>query len=299
MLEETKKIILDALKNNTRNTHDLAVYAFTNENLKDCLKETKGKDALSICSSGDQYLNLVGSNFKNIDLIDINPLTEYYTLGIKQALILAFNYEDFQKIITILFKKSKNLEIEKKILQYLLNFMPLKYQIFWQEIFAYYLNLQEIYQREISLFQILTQDYYFDLEEIKFFNNYLQGQEEYEQVKQNLSTIHYSFTLNNILTLETKKAYDLIICSNILEYTYHPNLDLKKLRDLYRHLRQLLKEEGMIEATYIYSLYTKGELRSFPIGGTNITGRELIKEELKLIPNYRDQDQNAVLILRK
>ena len=75
--------------------------------------------------------------------------------------------------------------------------------------------------------------------------------------------------------------------------------EIKKLRDLYRHLRQLLKEEGMIEATYIYSLYTKGELRSFPIGGTNITGRELIKEELKLIPNYRDQDQNAILILRK
>ena len=61
----------------------------------------------------------------------------------------------------------------------------------------------------------------------------------------------------------------------------------------------MLNEKGIIYADYIYGLYQDNELRTFPIGGTNITGRELLKEEMKLVPNYRDYDQNAILILRR
>ena len=83
MIEETKKIILNALKNNTRE-NTKTVYAFTNENMRDYLKGINNECTLSICSSGDQYFNLVGLNAKEIDLVDTNFLTEYYTLGIKQ-----------------------------------------------------------------------------------------------------------------------------------------------------------------------------------------------------------------------
>lgn len=298
MLEEVKKVILNALQTNDRSRNNLAVYAFTNENIKAYLEGINGKSTLSICSSGDQYLNLIGNNFEDIDLIDMNPLTEYYTLGIKQALILGFSYEEYLKVITLLFKKPAK-ELEKEILEYLLKWMLPKYQIFWQEIFNYYFKLQEKYQREISLLQILTQDYYFDLDEIIFLNHYLEGKEKYERTKHNLLSVNSNFILGNILNYESSKKYDLILCSNILEYFYHPNLDIKRLHQLYQPLLNMLNEQGIIYADYIYGLYQDKELRTFPIGGANITGRELLKEEIKLIPNYRGKDQNAVLILRR
>lgn len=298
MLEEVKKVILNALQTNDRSRNNLAVYAFTNENIKAYLEGIKGRSALSVCSSGDQYFNLIGQNFLDIDLIDINPLAEYYALGIKQALILGFSYEEYLKIITLLFKKPAK-ELEKEILEYLLKWMSPKYQIFWQEIFNYYFKLQEKYQREISLLQILTQDYYFDLEEIIFLNHYLEGKEKYEKTKHNLLSVNSNFILGNILSYESSKKYDLILCSNILEYFYHPNLDIKRLHQLYQPLLNMLNEQGIIYADYIYGLYQDKELRTFPIGGANITGRELLKEEIKLIPNYRGKDQNAVLVLRK
>ena len=298
MLEEVKKVILNALQTNDRSRNNLAVYAFTNENIKAYLEGIKGKSALSVCSSGDQYFNLIGQNFLDIDLIDINPLAEYYALGIKQALILGFSYEEYLKVITLLFKKPAK-ELEKEILEYLLKWMSPKYQIFWQEIFNYYFKLQEKYQREISLLQILTQDYYFDLDEIIFLNHYLEGKEKYERTKHNLLSVNSNFILGNILNYESSKKYDLILCSNILEYFYHPNLDIKRLHQLYQPLLNMLNEQGIIYADYIYGLYQDKELRTFPIGGANITGRELLKEEIKLIPNYRGKDQNAVLILRR
>lgn len=298
MLEEVKKVILNALQTNDRSRNNLAVYAFTNENIKAYLEGINGSSALSVCSSGDQYFNLIGQNFLDIDLIDINPLAEYYALGIKQALILGFSYEEYLKVITLLFKKPAK-ELEKEILEYLLKWMLPKYQIFWQEIFNYYFKLQEKYQREISLLQILTQDYYFDLDEIIFLNHYLEGKEKYERTKHNLLSVNSNFILGNILNYESSKKYDLILCSNILEYFYHPNLDIKRLYQLYQPLLNLLNEQGIIYADYIYGLYQDRELRTFPIGGANITGRELLKEEIKLIPNYRGKDQNAVLVLRK
>ena len=300
MIEELKQSILNALKNNTRKINDFAVYAFTNECIDEYLKKLTGTNALSVCSSGDQYLNLIGYNFKNINLIDINPLTEYYALGIKRALILGFSFEDYQKIITILFKRNpKDLKLEEQILRYILKFMTSKYKRFWQEIFDFYLKLQTIYQRKITLMQIITQDYYFDLEEITYYNNYLKSKNIYEHIKWNLTKISTSFTLGNLLDYQDNQKYDLILCSNILEHVYCPTLNIQKLKEIYTSLIDLLTENGLLFAAYIYSLYVDGEIRNFPIGGTDITGRDLLKEEMLLLPSYKGTDKNAVLVLRK
>ena len=299
MLKETKTNIKNALMNNERKTNDLSVYAFTNENIKDYLKGVEGNIALAICSSGDQYLNLIHQNFNHIDLIDTNPLTEYYALGIKKALILGFNYEEYLKAIKILLKDSDNQDLEKKILNYLLNFMEPKYRTFWQEIFSYYFSLQKLYQRKITLLQILTQEYYFDLTEIKFLNAYLYKKENYDLVRKSLKNTILSFTLGSILNFHSEEKYDLILCSNIIEYIYDPNLDIKKLHQLFAGLLTLLNKDGLIYANYIYGLYQDQELRSFLIGGANITGRELLKEEIKLVPNAYGQAQNGILILRR
>lgn len=82
MIKDIQDLILNALKN--KQYSSFQVYAFTNENIKGYLKRIKGDNVLSICSSGDQYLNLLNHGFSNIDLVDINPLTEYYALGISK-----------------------------------------------------------------------------------------------------------------------------------------------------------------------------------------------------------------------
>lgn len=300
MINELKQTILNALKNNNRSTYQKAVYAFTNECVDEYLKNVKGNSALSICSSGDQYLNLIGYNFKNIKLIDINDLTEYYVLGIKQALILGFSFEDYQKITSLLFKRNhKDLKLEEKILTYILKFMPLKYQIFWQEIFSYYLKLQAIYERDLTIMQIITQDYYFDLDEITYYNNYLKSKEMYNYIKDNLLKTSVSFTLGNILDYKSDEKYDLILCSNVLEYLYLPNLNITKLKKVYEPLQAQLTENGQLYAAYIYGLYQDNEIRSFPIGGIDITGRELLKENILLVPSFKGEDKNGVLILKK
>ncbi len=297
MLEHVKQIILNALIYNERD-NDEGVYTFTNENIKDYLKDRSGAKALSIAGSGDQYFNLVLKGFMDIDLVDINPLVEYYIKGIKEVIIKRYTYEQFLDLMTKLLKKV-SLEQERQIFYALLKDMPLKYRIFWQEIFSYYQTLQEKYQRKIGLFQILTQDYYFSLEEIRFFNTYLENKEQYEILRSKLDTIKSSFVHTNLFCYHPLCHYDLILCSNILEYTYHPNLNIQVLHTLFQPLIGLLNDNGMIYASYIYHFYMNQEVKNFPIGGSVITARELLREELLFVPSIHPREQDAVLVLRK
>lgn len=298
MIKDIQDLILNALKNKQYSRSQ--VYAFTNENIKGYLKRIKGDNVLSICSSGDQYLNLLNHGFSNIDLVDINPLTEYYALGIKQTLIAIFSYEEYIKIITLLFKSRKNItNEEKQIFKILLKRMSPKYRNFWSLIFEFYLQLQTQYKKDITLFQILTQDYYFNLEEIKFYNEYLSNEQDYEKVRNRMNQVQVTFTKTNILNFQEEKEYDLILCSNILEHLYYPELDINKLKEMYHNLKEHLTPNGKIYASYIYSLYTNGEIRTYPIGGTDITGRNLLKEEMLLISSYHPYEQNGILVLRK
>ena len=299
LLKEVKSIILNALEKNSRTTNTLSVYAFTNENISGYLKDVNGDIALSVCSSGDQYLNLVCRGFSEIDLVDTNPLTEFYTLGIKQALVLGFSFENYFKILSFLFKNRKYDVIEEKVLFFLLDFMEEKYFLFWKEVFNYYISLQHVYHRDITLFQILTQDYYFDLDEIIFYNAYMQDQEKFQKVKRNVCQIKTSFTLDNLFSYQGDKLYHLILCSNILEHTYLPNCDIKRLKELFSSLIHQLYDEGVLFASYIYHLYRDECVKNYPIGGFDIRARELLKEEVLVVPSLRKQNKDGILVLRR
>ncbi len=298
MIEELNQSILNALKNNIRTPNPYSVYAFTNECISKYLKGITGFSALSICSSGDQYLNLIYQDFKRINLIDINPLANYYALGIKEALILAFSYEDFKKVITFLFKSNKNnFKLEEQIFNLILKHMLPPYQAFWKPIFKYYTTLQSVYKKDITLFQIITKDSYFSLEEITYYNYYLQTESIYNYIKQNLLKINKSFVLTDLLEYKTNEKYDLILCSNILEYQYLPDINIIGLKKLFEPLKSNLTAKGQIYAAYMYNLYQDGEIRNFPIGGLNITSRELLREKLLLVPSYKKRSENGILIL--
>lgn len=300
-----KLLILESLKDNKQIDSNFQVYAFTNENIGEYLSKLELKEknkVLSVCSSGDHLFNLKVLSIKDIDLIDINPLTEYYVLGLRKSMILTYSFSEYREIINFLYKNNKeDIEKEKSILYNLLNYMPKKYQIFWSQIFDYYFELQEKYHSKIKLLQILTLDYYFNLEEITFYNKYLQKESEYLKLKKALLEGEINFINKSIFDINSSDVYDLILCSNALEHTCIPELNINKLKELYNNLINSLRGEGIILASYIYGFYNKYEksYRSFPIGGSDITDRELLKEELLYIDSYHRSDKDAVLILHK
>lgn len=302
LVQIIKQIILQALNSNLYNKD--AVYAFTNENIAGYLesqKIEKSAKVLSICSGGDHLLNLGVKNVLNVDLVDTNPMTEYFTLGIKIPLVLAYSFEEFKLVLDFLFKsRNYDLKLEREILYSLLPLMNLKYKMFFKEIFDYYFSLQEQYHGSIKLMQILTTDYYFNMDEITFYNLYLQSESNYNTLRNMILKMNISFRQVNIFAVNENNTYDLVLCSNAIEHTYTPDCDINKLKMLFLNLNSSLKNDGVIMATYIYSFYStvREEYKSFPINGTDITDRELLKEELIMIDSYR-KDKDAVLVLRK
>lgn len=301
-LLEIKQIILTVIKDNLK-INDFAlnknqVYVFTNENIAGYIRDLDlngGVNALSVCSGGDHLLNLGVKDVLDVDLVDINPITEYFTLGIKLPLILAYSYEGFKKVIEFLFKsKIYNLTLERKILYGLLAFMPTKYKLFFKKIFDYYFALQDKYQAPVKLMQILTTDYYFNLEEITFYNLYLQSEESYNRLKANIRKMNLSFQLGSIFD------YDLVLCSNALEHIYIPECDMAKLKAKFAKLKNSLTDDGKIIATYMYGFYDKASdsYENYPIKGTDIYLREVLKEELILLDSYK-KSKDAVLVLKK
>lgn len=306
LVAEVKKLILEVLEDKAKlnSFNALQVYAFTNENIAGYTKELEmnpNSRVLTICSGGDHLLNLGVKKFRNVNLIDINPMAEYFTLGIKIPLVLASSFDSFKKRLEFLFKsKNYDLDLEKKILYGLLPFMNLRYKLFFKEVFDYYFGLQEKYHVPVKLMQILTTDYYFNMDEITFYNLYLQGEENFNTLKDTLKHLYVSFRRSNIFDINEKDTYELIMCSNALEYVYIPNLDMARLKEFFANLRNSLDDNGVIYAMYMYGFYDKvvNSYENFPIKGTDVTSREVLKENLILLDGFKNV-KDAVLVLRK
>lgn len=309
LLERIKQVILEVINDKSKindfGINKEQVYAFTNENIAGYMGQIKipnsNAKALSVCSGGDHLLNLGVKNYLNVDLVDVNPMTEYFTLGIKVPLVLSYSYEEFKQVIDFLFKSNDyDLDKERRILYNLLPLMNLKYKLFFKEIFDCYFRLQEKFHVPIKLLQILTTDYYFNLEEITFYNLYLQQEDNYNKLRQALKKMHLSFQKDSIFDINVSDEYDLVLCSNALEHTYIPDCDIAKLRNFYNKLRSSLNKDGMICATYLYGFYDKASdsYENSPVKGTDISIREILTQELIVIDSYKNA-KDAVLVLKK
>lgn len=308
LLLKIKKVILQVLQDKSRlndfNLNREQVYAFTNENIAGYINDldlNTNTKSLTVCSGGDHLLNLGVNDVLDVDLIDVNPMAEFFTLGIKIPLVLAYPFNDFFPVIEFLFKsKNYDLDLERNILYGLLPFMNLKYKLFFKEIFDYYFMLQERYKVPVKLLQILTTDYYFNRDEIVFYNLYMQGEDNYNKLRANIRKMRLSFQRGSVFDIDNKDYYDLVICSNALEHTYIPECDLAKLKVFLNSLVNSLTSKGIVMASYMYGFYdsTNNSYDNYPIKGTDISIREVLKEELILLDNYKNS-KDAVLVLRK
>ncbi len=299
MLQQIKNLIYQKIVNN-EDCDELTVYAFTNENINGYLKELEldsNKKVLTIGSSGDHFFNLLINGVSKIDLIDINPVSRIY-IEIKKALMMIGNLEDYQKLLEFSFKNFNwNLELEKKSWDLIIRYANLEYKTVLRDIFDYYYKLQVIYQKKIKLLQIFTKDYYYDWEELLFYNAYLRSKQEFLKLKSKLKDIQVSSYVGDIFQFMMQDNYDLVLASNALEYTINHSLD-----DVYKRfkkLRQSITSEGIILASYIYNFRDIiDEYSNYPINGSNVSYRELLREELLWVDNY-NHNKDAVLVLRK
>lgn len=278
------------------------VYAFTNENISGVLKNIDLEDSsiLTISSSGDQFFNMALSGIKRVTLVDKNPFSEAYVLGFRYAMILAYSYDEYLWVLDYLYKKNIDLTSEKKIFRDLYSFMPNYYRKIWQEIFLYYEKLKSLHPNIPNLITILTQDSYFNLDELKFNNDYLKSEEQFNILKQKINQIYVKFICGDFFNLSLTEQYDFIFCSNIIEHMNLQNKSLGDVKAMYQIIKEHLNSKGIIFATYMYRMKGLDGVCNYPIAGTDIPGRVLVKENILYIDNYQfPREKDAVLILHK
>lgn len=270
MLEETKKMIEKQIKNGF--CFDLVdyksicqpVYLWTNENVRGYQNIFKNKNkALSVLSSGDQVFNMVLNGITNIDTFDNNNLTEYFTLGLKKAMILKYPYEDFlkqtKKMCSSDTIKPMSLDELTTFIYDLLPYMEIKYRNFWKKIidFNYKIQKNSNENQYKDLFDMICANNVFDLNSLKKRNQYLNSKEEYELLRSNLLKSTISFKLVNALNLKNNFSdkYDLIFLSNILNYfryIWGDDWNIDKLLKYINNLEFLLNKNGEIILHYVF-----------------------------------------------
>jgi len=236
-------IYQDFQKINTKDILDKKFYPvwfFTNERIKDTLKEAlkknKSKSCFGIGGGGDFVFSLLSmtDNIRSVDVCDLRQLATI-TIDIKRAIFSNFSKEEAQEVLRgykkenkeIVYKKIENdisgesREVLKKV------FKKGKSKNFIKEI------KESGYWYKDSFWQVKNKKEY-----LPYFYN---GNYNFLKKQAKKINIYYGDILNVIKEKENEK-YDLIYISNILDSNYYC-----KDREIYiKKIREKLKREGVL-----------------------------------------------------
>lgn len=223
------------------------IYPFTTENISGYINlfNLKDKSLLTVGSSGDQVINAILKDCKDVTILDINPYTKYYyflkmacILELKISELLQFlRYKDYPKV----FKNNDdvfNIETFNKI-KNTLRLLDYESYLFWDELFQSY-PMNEI---RLNLFE---QDEY-RTEIITKCNPYLQSTVLYDETKEKIKNVKITFINGDIFKTELNQTYDNIWLSNI--GTHIPRRFLKIMTD---KTSKHLNKEGKMLISYLY-----------------------------------------------
>lgn len=281
-------------------------YFWTNENIAcylNMIDVSNKKSALCVNGTGDHIYNLILKGFSNIDTFDINKLTEYYSLGLKKAMILKYDYYNFIEMANLISSPMLSLETLTDIINDLLPYMDGKYQIFWREIINYNYVLQKRCGTNLNLIQML---YIGTVLPINYLNNnmYLLDEYCYEELKTKLNRANITFKGVNALDLGKHfkdKQYDVILLSNILDYanaTWGNDWDYEKLEEYLKSLEKLASNNAVIFYKYILSYIKDGVIKENIFHDSSIKQEE-IKDKFYVIPKNSTNTVQDAIILRR
>lgn len=277
--EIANKIINHQLFLSEKGFHDHSfIYRNTNENIQGYLSQLpiKGKDVLTVASSGDHALLSLLNNAKSVETYDINHFAKYYQ-ELKISAYQILNYEDFVNFFY--FDKGFTYEIFEKIIN-----LPDEIDEFWQYLFDYNDDFQIIDSPLFSNFE-------YEYETLKKFHPFLN--KDYFNKNKTINNLKfYQCNAINLPTTLTKK-YDVIMLSSIPNFIeeFH---NLEKFKSYLENLSTHLNEKGYIIANYLYNIDS----------GNNIFNSDKVK---KIIPNIEkltfkslnEHHQDGVLVYKK
>jgi len=226
------------------------IYPFTNENIKGYYnkEEIKGKDILTVCSSGDHLFNAILMDANSVDCFDINRLSKYY-MYLKKAAIECLEYDEFIKLFVKNLKIFDNKSTNKNVYTKIRDILSEDIRIFWDNIFN---NIDVKKLKSSKLFS----DDQSTKKNIITCNNYL-NEENFYKLKEKIPKYNPNFYNLNIkdLPIGLERKYDVIYLSNIAKYIdgifNGPGL-IGYRKFILEELSKNLKKEGLIFLAYIY-----------------------------------------------
>jgi len=255
------------------------IYRNTNENIQGYLSQLpiKGKNILTVASSGDHALLSLLNNAKSVETYDINYFAKFYQelkLGGYQIL----SYEDFVNFFY--FDKGFRYEIFEKIIN-----LSDEVDEFWQYLFDYNDDFRIIDSPLFSNFE-----YEYDV--LKKFHPFLD--KEYFYKNKTINNLKFyqcnAIDLPKILT----KTYDVIMLSSIPNFIkeFH---DLKKFKYYLEQLSKHITEDGYIICHYLYN----ADNNNNSIFHTDEVRRIIPNIEKLLFPSLNEKNNDGVLVYKK
>lgn len=221
---------LDLLTGNEYENYSY-LYAFSNEDLKALFSNfsVKDKDVFCVLASSDQMFYSYLNGARSVDTFDINILTNYYYYLRKWIIDYYDSFYPEDNInnmyISELLKKVKVKSYdEEQAYNY--------WKLYTNTIYGY-LSKKLFYKNTL-----IDTNNIKDLSKLKEILN-----------NNELNFINIDISDDN---LEINKKYDVIITSNLSEYFNCDNLKIKRYK---RNLDNLLKDDGVIINSHIFSAH--------------------------------------------
>lgn len=212
----------------------------------------KGKDVLSVASSGDHAFNAFLAGAKSVETFDVNRLQRY----IQELKLTAIKALDHNTFITYFNHSDYHAIFSKKIYQQFREKLPDDIRYFWdslQDRFSTYLIVSEFFLEEPC------SEYFLNV------RNPYTNQEEYKKARESLQTKMIAFMESDLLSLPKVshlKTYDIILLSNIGQYVlkqgYHEKEERfqTRVKAFYQTISSLvndhLNQDGLIVSEYLY-----------------------------------------------
>ncbi len=234
------------------------IILFSNENgtAKQEIFNFKDKKVLCPAASGDQLINAIFYDAKDITTYDINILSKYIT-NLKIAAIKSLNYEEFLLfLLPEIFQKENIYFLSEILFNKVKPYLNEEDAIYWTQIISY--GKVNGYGKFI--------DYGYEgynLEEIKYEAPYYLDSLNYNILKEKLlKNSNYEFIHTNINNFKINSKYDLIDLSNIIStliindyYNEQNDFTLEELNNHYidsieQNIVPLINKEGDILVNY-------------------------------------------------
>ena len=244
------------------------VYPFTNEYITgylDYVNFTGKSSALSVLSSGDHPFSLITNGITDIDTFDINGLTEFYSLGLKRAMIMKYSYSDFLKIAELfnyqmgfIFSPGNtgrfdpNEDIIKQLVSDLSKDMDEKYRTFWRKV----VNSSDSLCKDKSVF-VLNSIANGACKGLTYNIDYLKNEASYNLLRSRLPKANISFTqadISSVPEIFKDGKYDVVLFSNILDYavnSFGTDWNVDKLHEFTSSVEKICSSDSVIFLQYL------------------------------------------------